>query len=289
MRRILLPLLFLLAAIPGAAPAKPALWKLADADTTIWLFGTIHVLPNGQAWIDPELERAISQSQSLTLEAVLDRDPGEVARLLFSMGRSENLPPLVDRVPADRRARLQEMIGKSGLPPTTFDGLESWAAAFVLTGVVLRELGTETALGAGVEPQLSERFRAAGKPVEGLETAAEQLGYFNDLPEEAQRAFLIATLDDPATARTDFRALISAWQRGDAAAIERAFADDPEFTPAVREMLIRRRDQAWADKIVRQLDQPGTFFIAVGAGHLVGPDSVQSMLMSKGFKVVRIR
>jgi uncharacterized protein len=280
-------LLLSVAAVP--ASARPALWKLADADTTIWLFGSIHILPTGQVWHDAQLDSAIAGSQTLLLEAVLDQDPGEVGRLIFSMGRSPGLPPIAARVPADRQARLGAMIAKSGLPATTFDGLKSWAAAFLLTSVAVREMGEDTGIGAGVEPQLTEGFRTAGKPVEGLETASEQLGYFDALPEVAQRAFLSATLDDPATARADFTELVRAWAQGDAAAIERAFADDPEFTPAVRDMLIRRRDEAWADKLARRLDSPGTIFVAVGTGHLVGPDSVQRMLAAKGLKVTRVQ
>lgn len=290
MRRLALSLLFLLSALScGPATAKPALWKLADADTTIWLFGSIHILPEGQQWRDAELDGAIAGSRGLVLEAVLDRDPGEVARLLFSMGRTTGLPPIAERVPPAKRQRLTAMIAKSGIPAATYDQLKSWAAAFLLTGVAVREIGEDKAIGAGVEPQLSEQFRSAGKPIEGLETAAEQLGYFDAMPESAQRAFLGATLDDTATARTDFHELISAWQHGDAAAIERAFADDPEFTPAVRDMLIRRRDRAWADKLAARLAEPGAIFVAVGAGHLVGPDSVQKMLAAKGLKVVRVR
>jgi uncharacterized protein YbaP (TraB family) len=286
MRRLLL-CLALLVATP--AFGQPALWKLADADTTIWLFGTIHVLPRAQDWHDPQLDRALDQAQELMLEAVLDQDPGEVSRLLFTLGRSSGLPPLADRVPAAKRPRLAELVRKSGLPPATFDQLESWAAAFVLTNVVLRDMGQEIGLGEGVEPQLSQRFRAAGKPIEGLETAAEQLGYFDAMPEAGQRAFLAATLDDASAAGADFRTLVSAWQRGDTAAIERAFADDPEFTPAVRDLLIRHRDQLWADRLARRLDRPGTVFVAVGAGHLIGPDSVQAMLAKKGLTVVRVR
>ena len=102
-------------------------------------------------------------------------------------------------------------------------------------------------------------------------------------------AFSRATLDTPARARADFLGMIAAWSRGDATAIERSFADDPEFTPALRDVLIRRRDAAWADALAKRLERPGAVFVAVGAGHLVGPDSVQRMLAAKGLKVVRVQ
>jgi len=290
MRRLrLLAPLFLLAAAPASPQAHPALWKLSDADTTIYLFGTIHILPAGTNWLDPAIKQAVDSAQSLTLEAVLDKDPTEVATVLMRIGNKKDLPPLAERVPPARRAQLAAMVKASGLPPAFLDGMKSWAAAIMLTGPALQQIGVDAAASPGVEPQLTALFRSANKPVEGFETAEVQLGFFDKLPESAQRAFLVATLDDPAKAKADFVQMLTAWEKGDPAAIEKSFADDPEFTPALRDLLIRQRDRNWADAIVKRLDQPGTVFVAVGAGHLVGPDSVQKMLAAKGLKVERVQ
>jgi len=290
MRRLrLLAPLFLLAAAPAQPPAHPALWKLADADTTIWLFGSIHILPAGTNWMDPKIRHAIEESQSLTLETVLDEDPGKVGQILTSLGTAHGLPPLAERVPPAKRDELGALVKASGYPMSLLNGMKSWAAAILLTGAALQQIGIETAASPGVEPQLTALFRSAGKPVDGLETPEAQLGFFNQLPESAQRAFLVATLDDPAKARADFHKMLDAWARGDPAAIEKSFADDPEFTPALRDLLIRQRDRNWAETLAKRLEKPGTIFVAVGAGHLVGTDSVQAMLAKKGLKVQRVQ
>ena len=290
--RLLAPLL-LLAAAPAqpsqGQQAHPALWKLSDADTTIYLFGTMHILPAGTNWLDPKIKAAVDASQSLTLEAVLDQDPTLVATVLMRIGHGTGLPPLAERVPPSQRAQLEALVKNSGLPAGFLDGMKSWAAALMLTGAALQQIGVDAAASPGVEPQLTALFRAANKPVEGLETAELQLGYFDKLPESAQRAFLVATLDSPAKAKADFAKMLGAWEKGDPAAIEKTFADDPEFTPALRDLLIRQRDRAWADALAKRLDQPGTAFVAVGAGHLVGPDSVQTMLATRGLKVERVQ
>jgi len=286
--RLLAPL-FLLAAAPAQPQAHPALWKVSDADTNIYLFGTIHILPAGTNWMDPAIKQAVDSAQSLTLEAVLDQDPTLVATVLMKLGTAKGLPPLAERVPPAKRAQLVAMVKASGFPPAFLDGMKSWAAAIMLTGAALKQIGVDAAASPGVEPQLTALFRSADKPVDGLETAETQLGFFDRLPESAQRAFLVATLDDPAKAKADFAKMLGAWAKGDPAAIEKAFADDPEFTPALRDLLIRQRDRNWADAIAKRLDQPGTVFVAVGAGHLAGPDSVQKMLGEKGLKVVRVQ
>ncbi|WP_404713987.1 TraB/GumN family protein [Sphingomonas sp. MMS24-J13] len=283
--RLLAPLLLLLAAAPAPHKAHPALWRLSDADTTIWLFGTIHALPAGYSWRDPSIETAMEHADALTLETVIDQDPGKLATILYTLGKGDGLPPLADRVPVAKRARLAQLIKATGLPPTALDGMKSWAAAVVLTGVAMQEIG----VGAqdGVETQLTSFFRGKSEPVDGFETPEQQLGFFNALPQAAQDSFLIATLDSPAKAKAEFAEMVGAWSKGDVKAIARAFADDPEFTPALREILVRHRNAAWAAALQQRMARPGTSFVAVGAGHLAGPDSLIEMLRAKGLKVER--
>jgi uncharacterized protein YbaP (TraB family) len=283
--RFLAPLLLLLAATPAPQQAHPALWKLSDADTTIWLFGTIHALPAGYRWRAPKIQAAIDSADALTLETVIDQDPGKLATILFTLGRAEGLPPLADRVPAAKRARLAELVKATGLPPQTLDGMKDWAAAVVLTGAAMQEIG----VGAqdGVENQLTGIFRGKSEPVDGFETPEQQLGFFNTLPAASQRSFLVATLDSPAKAKQEFARMIAAWSKGDVAALARAFAEDPEFTPELRDILVRHRNAAWVDALRQRMDKPGTSFVAVGAGHLAGPDSVIDMLRAGGLKVER--
>jgi len=281
---LLLPLLLL-----AAAPAPlPAMWKVSDPDTTVYLFGTMHVLPANTRWRGPALDRAVAQAGTLLVEVVLDDQPGRVAAVLGRIGMGKGLPPLAERVPPAKRAALTAMIKASGFPPATLDTMKTWAAGVVLTGAALGQLGLGSNV-TGVEPELEASFRAAGKPVLGLETAEQQLGYFDRLPEASQRSFLVSTLDSPASQRRDFAELLAAWRSGNLPALQKSFDDDPEFTPALRDLIVRQRDRAWADAIVQRLKQPGTVLMAVGAGHLVGPDSVQAMLAARGVRAVRVQ
>lgn len=290
MKCLLLPLVLLATPLAAKAPPapRPALWKIADADTTIYLFGSIHVLPKGLQWRDAVIDKALADSQGLTLELVMDEDPSRVARALMVLGMGKDLPPLADRVPTASKAALAKLVAQSGFPIETLNGMKTWAAAVVLTGAAFSQIGLEPG-SEGVEMQLSKLFRAAGKPIDGFETPEEQLGFFDALNEEAQRKFLVSTLDDPAKARADFDRMLASWKKGDVAAIARAFAEEPEFTPQLRDLLVRRRDQNWADALVKRLDKPGTYFVAVGAGHLAGPDSVQRMLADKKIVAVRVQ
>jgi uncharacterized protein YbaP (TraB family) len=276
------------AAEPAKAEAKhPALWKLADADTQIWLFGTIHLLPEGQAWRTPALDAALAGSDELVLEVADVDDMMASAQAMQKLGESPGLPPIAERVPEDKRAALRSMIAESGYPETVYDGLETWAAALPLLGVSFRRLGLDPQL--GVERQIGAPFRASGKKVSGLETIEQQFSFFDTLSEDAQRALLVAVIDDSADSRAQFRAMLDAWSKGDLAGIARTFDDETQLSPELKEALMRRRNARWAEWLARRLDQPGTVFVAVGAGHLAGADSVQAMLRAKGLEAKRVQ
>jgi len=270
-----------------ATIAHPALWKVADADTTIFLFGTIHLLPQGLQWTTPEMTKAMAASQRLMLEVALDKDPAKLGAIMTRLARSPGLPPLLDRVPPAKRAKLQKVITDSGLPLPYLDGLESWAAALTISAAVNAKLNLSYADGA--ETELTNVFEKMGKPVGGLETAEQQLGYFDTLPEAAQRTFLTSIADDTANAEKEFAVMIAAWKAGDVRKIALTFDDEMKLSPELADVLLHRRNANWAGWIGERMKQPGTVFIAVGAGHLAGKGSVEELLVRRGFKVVRVQ
>jgi uncharacterized protein YbaP (TraB family) len=290
LRRLAAGLLALLAACApndappsrAAGPMRPALWQVADADTTIYLFGTIHLLPAGTQWRSAELDRALAEADSLVVE-VVSGDPVDVAAVRQKLATSPGLPPLAERIPEAKRATLARMISETGLPAASLDKMETWAAALTLAGASLARMGFRTDL--GVEQQLA----LANKPTAGLETLEQQLGFFDTLSEEAQRALLAGVLAEGEATRAAFQKMLAAWLAGDVDAIAQTFNSEANFSPELRDALMRRRNRNWADWIARRLDQPGTVLVAVGAGHLAGADSVQRMLRSKGLKAKRIR
>jgi uncharacterized protein YbaP (TraB family) len=208
---------------------------------------------------------------------------GELLQLAVSPG----LPPIAERVPPEKRAALQAIIAKSGIPAPMFDRLETWAAAFMLLGVQFKELGLDP--GSGVESALKKQFSEGRKTIGQLETNAEQLGFFDRLSEEAQRKFLVAILDGGADMNSEFKGMLDAWTRGDVKGIAHSFNSDLSDAAELRDALLTQRNANWAKWVKGRLDQPGTVLVAVGAGHLAGEQSVQSMLEKQGVKVTRVQ
>lgn len=278
------------AAVPAhAAPvAHPALWAVSDADTTVYLFGTIHLLPSNYPWRTPKFDQAIAGSQQLMVETIVDENnPHEMMSALAGLAFSPGLPPIADRVPPAKKAALEVAIGKSGLPRATFDRMETWAAAFMLLGNQFREMGLKT--GDGVETVLRNAFASQGKTVGQLESNREQLGFFDALPEDAQRALLEGAIEKPKGMSEEFHGMLAAWARGDVNAIAKTFNRDLSSTPALKQALLDRRNANWSRWVQQRMASPGSVMIAVGAGHLAGRDSVVEMLKRGGYKVRRVQ
>jgi uncharacterized protein YbaP (TraB family) len=276
------------AVVQTATAARPALWEVTDQDTTIYLFGTIHLLPDNYRWRTPAIDKAIDSSSTLYVETIVDpKDPKPLIAAMRSLGYSNGLPPLADRIDPAKRPLLETAIAKSGIPRSYFDRMETWAAAFTLLGVQYREIG----LGGenGPEQTLRDAFSEAGKPVGQLETNAEQLGFFDVLPESAQRSLLEGAIESPTTATVDFSEMLRGWATGDVEAIAKTFNHDLAESPALRQILLDRRNANWSRWIEQRMEKPGVVFLAVGAGHLAGSDSVQSMLQRQGYRVRRIQ
>ena len=285
-----LGLSLLLGGVPVAArapqTAQPALWEVSDPDTTIYLFGTIHLLPEDLQWRTPKIDQAVANAQELVVETLIDeKNPAKLMQAMASIGFAPNLPALADRIPKAKRTALEAAIKKSGFPPQALDKMKTWTAAFILLGNKFRELG----LSGGVEGVLKSSFTSDGKKIGELESNLEQLSFFDKLPEAAQRSLLEGAIDDNKAMDSEFAGMLKAWTAGDVQGIARTFDRDLSGSPALQHSLIHQRNANWSKWIEQRMTKPGSVMIAVGAGHLAGKDSVLEMLKKDGYKVRRVQ
>lgn len=300
MRSILFPLsaAFLLIAAteppapaaPKAAPAKPsaahpALWKVADADTTIYLFGTVHILKPGTRWFEGPIRTAFAASDELVLEMV-EPAPTEASRLVMSKAIDPDGPALTAKLsPADvepYRAALRSF----GLDAGNFEPLEPWFVSTLLSLLPLQKLGYDPE--QGVEKGLSREAKAIGKPISGLETMDEQLSFFDNLPEPVQIKLLTQSVQDLPKTEEFAQDMTRYWVSGQPDQLAKLMNKSMDSTPELTKVLLVDRNRRWAEWIAKRLDKPGTIFLAVGAAHLAGKDSVQEQLRSHKIKAARL-
>lgn len=263
----------------------PAMWKVADEDTTIYLFGTVHALPKEVNWLNSSITDALGSSDSIVTEILMD-DSVE-AKMVQLVGAKGILPAdttlrlLLDE---KQKATYEAALGKLGMPAAAFDRFEPWYAGMVLTMLPLMQQGYSP--DAGVEKilidQAGEKDRAA------LETIEFQIGLFDGLPQESQIAFLVETADNVDEIKNQLDAMVAEWLEGDADDLAKLM-NEGMTDKTLAEQLLYARNRNWANWIDERLDTPGTVFIAVGAGHLAGEESVQDALEDLGIVTQRVQ
>ena len=274
------------AAAAQATGAGPALWVVRDADSTLYLFGTVHVLRPDTLWRWTVVEHAFDSADRLVLEISNPDDQAALMPVIQQHGMSPDRP-LSQLLNAEERSKLDAAAQTMGASGAALDPMRPWLAALTLSVAPLVKAGYDPQ--SGVELVLKARAAAAGKEVGGFETIDEQVRILAGFPEEAQLDFLRSTLEDFESATTDLDKLVEAWAEGDVRAIDRLGVQPMRReNRAVYDALLVRRNANWADQIETLLEGSGTVFIAVGAAHLAGRDSVQTMLDRRGVEVERI-
>lgn len=286
----------LLLTSPGFAPigartvnagtiAKPALWVVRDADTTLYLFGTIHVLRPDVRWFHGRVKSAFDKSGTLVVEVVTP-DTAAMAATTARLAIDPDGPPLSQKLDGETRARYLALLGRVGLPQAHLEPFYPWFAAVSLSIAPLEKLGYSP--DSGVEEVLKKAAAQKNKPVVALESMDEQLGFFAGLPEAVQLRFLVATIADAEKAETEIARMVSEWSAGHPAALADDMNDSLKDMPEIADTLLYQRNRRWAAWIEKRMEQPGTVFLAVGAGHLAGKGSVLEELAARGLVARRV-
>jgi uncharacterized protein YbaP (TraB family) len=271
--------------VPAAAAlAEPALWVAHTPTTTVYLFGSVHMLKPTVVWKTAKLESALAASQELWLEVANFDDTAAVQPLVLQLGLDRE-HPLSTKLNDAQKAKLATVLTGLGLPPTAFEPLRPWLAGVSLSILPLQKAGYDPK--SGVELALKTQALAKGLPVKGFETLEQQIHFFADMTPAEELAFFDESLDEGAEGLQMIDKLEAAWEAGDVAAVNQQMTKD--MTPALYQLLLVKRNIGFADQIEARMKQPGTAFVAVGAGHLAGPDSVQAQLAKRGIKVDRLQ
>lgn len=262
----------------------PALWVVKDADTTIYLFGSVHVLKPGLGWFDDEVKAAFEKSDTLVLEMV-EPPAAEVAKIMADLSIDKSGNTLREKMSAADRAEFEAALKKLKITPETLDPLDPWAAAINVYYAGLFKAGYDPL--SGVETQLTAAAKATKKPIVGLETMREQLSIFDKLPLKIQLGYAVDTAKAVDSIEEETDKLVAHWAKADTDGVA-ALMNEGFDSLGMTEPLLTRRNANWARWISQRMKKKGTVFMAVGAGHLAGNASVQQLLEAYGLKAERV-
>ncbi|WP_256926710.1 TraB/GumN family protein [Sphingomonas sp. TZW2008] len=286
-----LGLAFALPACAQPAPvatqdADPALWVVRDKDTTIYLFGTIHVLRPGLTWFDEAVKKAFDRSGTLVLEMV-EPDEDTQQRVVLAKAFDPAGAPLTQKLPPDKRAAFTKAIEDNKLSLASFERMQPWFAAISLSVLPVQKLGYDAR--NGPEGILTRAAKAQKKQLMGLETFEGQMSIFDGLSQKAQVDLLSSTIDELPKAGETMSRMVDDWSKGNPDGLAATMNEGLKDSPEVAKALLVDRNAKWASWIAERMRTPGRVFIAVGAGHLAGPESVQKQLGKYRLKAVRVK
>ena len=269
--------------------AHPALWTIGDEDTTITLFGTVHVMRPDVDWFHGPVRRAFDASDEVVLET-LSPEPAEEQALVMRFGVDLSGRGLRSKLEGADRERYDDAMRSIGYPADAFDPFKPWMASMALAIVPMMQAGYSP--DSGVDEILNETAERKGKTLVGLETPEQQLGFFDSLDEDLQLGMLNGTVRQMNDIRYDIREMEALWSGGRAedlgamvAEMMTGYGDDG----TIGDVLLTDRNRRWAEWVDARMAKPGRVFLAVGAGHLAGDGSLLEMLESKGYTVTRVR
>lgn len=270
-----------------SALAAPPFWAVRDADSTIYLFGTMHVLTADADWRTPAFDKALAESTQVWFEMDSDTAPETLARLVVQLG-VDRKTPLARKVSPKTMAALRAAVKDQPKLAEMIEQMHPWTAAMMIQALPMMKAGMQAETGA--DQALTRDAKAGAKTVRYFETPEDQLRFFADLPLKVQVQMLEDSLDAADETPEETRETQAAWISGDIDRLgDKVVSQMRRQRPALYDALVRRRNAAWVKVLEAEMAGQGTAMVNVGALHMVGRDGLVVQLRKRGFKVDRLQ
>lgn len=276
----------LLSVVGSSAVAAPALWRVSDGDSDVYLFGTLHALKPGLKWRTPLYDQVLARAGTVWFEADLQSGDADSVRRLIERYGSDPDRPLSRKLDARDLGALAQTADLAEV-----DHLRPWAAALMLS--MRPALARGASVEKGADLTITRVAHAEAKRVRAFETLEDQARMFAGLPEFSEVQYLSDVLRERRRGprlRLPFQpaSLEAAWAAGSLDA--RHLGAMEAENPALYDAFLRRRNVAWADALAAELaGHAGTELVNVGALHMIGDDGLPALLAARGFRVERVQ
>jgi uncharacterized protein YbaP (TraB family) len=273
---------------PQATAPGPALFVARDADSTLYLYGTIHLRRTGAPWGSPAVEAALRESDEIWTEMEISPQSDALTQqLALQLGIAPAGRGLSTWLTPEETQRFSETALRLGLQAQMLEPMQPWLASLTLTIFPMMRAGYDPQ--AGVDRAIDAFGDANGKRMRAFETPRQQIGFFADFPPEIQRQMLIEAINEAGQGAEVLDQMSATWERGDLDALERLLSEDMRRAyPEMYAALISNRNAAWIVVLMGELEGEGVDFVAVGAAHLVGEEGLIAQLRARGVSVERV-
>lgn len=274
-------------AVASAAEDRHFLWRVSKGDAVIYLAGSIHVLRPSDYPLPDVMESTFKASAGLVEEIDLSHFDPESAQLqMMQMGSYPDGQSLATQLPPDLYRRVTELAKEQKVDMAMINPMKPWLASIVLLDNQLVKQGFDAT--SGVDIHFADEAETLNKPITGLETAQFQLGMLAKLPDQAQQAMLLQSLEDASGADKEMQTMMDAWRRGDTAMLIKELQVEFGPYPDIYQAILLQRNRSWIPKLETLATSGKQYFVVVGALHLVGQDGVLTLMQKDGFKIEQL-
>ncbi len=269
-----------------ACQAKSSLWQVRDGDHTLYLLGSLHVLKKNSYPLHPSIEEIYTASGSVIFEADLDEmDTPPMQQKVLSYGKLPAGQTLQGQLSPETWQRLESKILSLNIKPESIQQLRPWLCALTLTVTELERMGFLAQY--GLDEYFYRKAKLDGKKIIPLESVDFQLSLFYSQSRKEQEDFLLQTLDDLQMSEEMAGDLETAWKTGNEEMLSDMIVKSFAGYGKLYKRLVLDRNRNWLPTLEKILKDEKVTLVVVGAGHLVGPDSVVDLLRRKGYLVVQ--
>src|SRR5262245_28585312 len=271
-------------------PPEPALWQIRTGESTVYLFGSIHMLPRGWPWRTKAIDRAIRSSDEFVFETALTPKQIEKMRLFIrdngALPRGQQLSHMLS--PKGLKD-FNKAISMTPLDAASVNAMRPWLALMVLGDYQVQKGRLRGFVEEGVDYTIEQEAHETGKRVRLLETAESQFEVLiRTVPDDDIKRFE-ADVHELLEGDDKYRRLLEGWTAGSQAELANVLAAEAVRDPEEKQLLMDKRNRNWLPQSEHMMSSKETIFITVGAAHLVGPGSVLEMLCARGWNVQRIK
>lgn len=265
---------------------KTFLWSIETGKNTVYLLGSLHILKSNSFPLGVEIEDAYMDSKKIVLETDLDSiNNPEFQAKMITLGLYPEGQTLAQNVSRETYRLLEKKLVAVGLPVAHFNRFRPWVSALALTFMEFQRLGFDPSY--GIDTHFFNKAKKDGKEIIVLETMDYQLGLFTKMGKAEQESFLRQALKDLEVIDTMASEMVSSWKTGDVDKLNSIIKSSFKAHPGIYNRFIIQRNKRWISRIEDLMRQDENVLVIVGAGHLVGTESILELLKKKGYKIVR--
>lgn len=270
--------------VANTAHAQSSVWQVSKGNDSLFIGGTVHILPKAEMPLPVEFNHAYEQADTIVFEAPVP-DPADTNAQMQMLGALSytNNETLSEKLEPEVKASLENKLSEFGANLEKLDGFRPAMVSIVLMSM---ELQKQNLMGEGVDAYYEKKATKDNKTKNYLETMEFQLALFKTMGQGNENDFIKRNLADLNNYNDMFKGLLTAWREGDTdtlnkVAVEKMQKNDPKSY----KQLFKDRNNNWLPKVEAMFNNDSNEFVLVGAGHLVGEDSLLTLLENKGYSV----